>query len=88
MAGFLGMDIEAVQALSQMMNTKADEIQQIMGQLTNSLQGAQWVGTDRERFLSDWQGTHVQHLSTVVQGLHDAAQKAAQNAQEQSSTSA
>jgi len=87
MAQFTGMDVAAVRQLSTQMSAKADEIGQIASQLTNSLQGAQWVGPDRERFLSEWQGQHVAALNRVVEGLRAASQTANRNAQEQEAAS-
>ena len=84
---FTGMDVAAVRTLAQQMNSSADEIQQIQQALTSQLQGASWVGPDREHFVSDWQSTHVQQLQQVVNALHDAATRATQNAQEQENVS-
>ena len=87
MAQFTGMDVAAVRQLSQQLTAKADEISNIASQLTNSLQGAQWVGPDRERFLSEWQSQHSTALQRVVEGLRQASQTANRNAQEQESAS-
>ena len=87
MAGFTGMDIEAVKQLSTQMRQKADEISQIKNQLTTALNGAQWVGPDRERFKSDWDGQCVQALTQVSQTLEQAGQAANQNAQQQEQAS-
>ena len=84
---FTGMDVAAVRALASQMTHSAGEIQQISSSLTSQLQGASWVGPDRERFVSDWQSTHVAQLNQVVNALHDAATRANQNAQEQESVS-
>jgi uncharacterized protein YukE len=87
MAGFTGMDIEAVKGLSNQMKQKADEIMQIKNQLTSALNSAQWVGPDQARFKSDWDGQCVQALTQVSQTLQDAAQAAQQNAQQQEQAS-
>jgi uncharacterized protein YukE len=84
---FTGMDIPAVRALATQMTHSAGEIQQLANQLTSQLQGTSWVGPDRERFVGDWQSTHVVQLNQVVNALHDAATRANQNAQEQESAS-
>ncbi|MBS1847163.1 MAG: WXG100 family type VII secretion target [Actinobacteria bacterium] len=84
-----GMDVAAVQQLAQLLNQKADDInstmQQLNGQINNST--SIWVGNDANQFRSEWQSTHVQQLNAVVNGLHDAAQKAIQNAQQQEQAS-
>jgi hypothetical protein len=88
MAQFTGMDIEAVRSLGNTMKMKAAEIRTIMGQLSSSLEGTPWVGNDREKFLSEWQGTHCQQLNAVITGLEDASTKAITNAGEQETASA
>jgi len=87
MATFTGMDIAQVRQLSQQMNTKADEIRNIMQQLTSALNSAQWVGPDRERFVGEWQSQHCAALNNVIQGLQAASQTANKNAQEQEAAS-
>ena len=88
MAGqFTGMDIEAVRQLSAQMKAKGEEIRTLMNQLTTQLQNTQWVGPDRERFLSDWQSQHVAALTRVATGLDDASTAASQNATQQEQAS-
>lgn len=82
-----GMDIGGVRQLAAQLDQRAEEIRSLMGQLTNALQSAQWVGPDREQFVSQWQGTHCQQLNSVIQGLGDAAGRARQNAQQQEQAS-
>lgn len=88
MTQFTGMDIAGVRQLSSTLTHKAGEIRTLMQQVTSQLQSTQWVGSDRQRFESDWTGQHCQQLNTVAQSLEEAAQRANQNAQEQESTSA
>ncbi|MFN8074052.1 MAG: WXG100 family type VII secretion target [Kineosporiaceae bacterium] len=88
MAQLIGMDVEAVRQLSQQMTQSGQQIQQIVQQLTAALQQVQWIGPDRERFVSDWESQHVQALNQVVQSLEQASQLANQNAQEQETASA
>lgn len=87
MASFTGMDIAQVRNLSTQLKSKADEIRNIMNQLTNALQSAQWVGPDRERFVGEWQSQHCSALNNVIQGLEAASQTANKNAQEQEAAS-
>jgi uncharacterized protein YukE len=81
------MDIAGVRQMAQQLNQKADEIQNIMNQLTQVLNGTQWVGPDRERFLQDWQSQHCAALQRVISGLQDASQRATQNAAQQEQAS-
>ena len=85
---FTGMDISAIRALASQMTNSASEIQNLLQQMTSQLQSASWVGPDRERFVGDWQSTHVPALNNVVTALGQAAQLAGQNAQQQETASA
>lgn len=82
-----GMDIIEVRSLAQQLNNASQEIQQLAQQLTTRLQNTPWVGADRERFVSDWEGQHRQGLQQVVSALQHAAQLATQNASEQENVS-
>lgn len=82
-----GQDIEQVQQLSVQLNAKADEIQNVISQLSSAVSSVQWMGPDAERFKSEWQSTHVSQLRTVVEALRSASQNARRNAQEQQTAS-
>jgi hypothetical protein len=84
---FTGMDIGGVRQLAGQMDQRAEEIRTLMGALTSALQGANWVGPDREQFLGDWQGTHCAQLNNVIHGLTEAATRARMNAQQQEQAS-
>jgi uncharacterized protein YukE len=88
MANFTGMDIQGVRTLASQMTSSASQIRQLMSQLTNQLNGTQWVGPDRTRFEGEWNGTYVQQLNQVATALEDAAQRANTNATEQETASA
>ena len=61
-------------------------IRQIAAQLTQSLDGAQWVGPDREQFVADWKSHHMASIHAVVEALKHA-QMASQNAQQREDAS-
>jgi len=84
---FEGMDIGAVRQLANLMRQKADEIDHIISQLTGSVNNTQWVGPDRDRFIQDWQSSHVPALKQVEGGLRDAATLADGNATQQEQAS-
>ncbi len=87
MSQFLGMDVNAVRQLAQRMNQDASEIRKLVQQLTSMLHSTQWTGPDQQRFLHEWEGTHVKNLNHVAQELEEAARAANKNAQEQESAS-
>ena len=78
-----GMDIVEVRTLATQLDSSASSIQDIVGQLTAALNGANWIGPDRESFVGEWQGAHCQQLNAVIASLQDAANKARMNADEQ-----
>ena len=80
---FEGMDPGQVQQLANQMSNAASEIQHVCSQLTNMLGNTQWVGQDHDRFVSDWQGSHVPQLTAVANALQDEATKANFEAQQQ-----
>lgn len=87
MKTFTGMDIAQVRELSKQMEANAQQISELMRQLTSKLGGTQWVGPDATRFRDEWNSQHCRTLTTVVESLRGAAQRAAQNAQEQEAAS-
>jgi uncharacterized protein YukE len=83
----VGMNIDEVKQLAQQMQQAASQLQQMIGQITNALNNAQWVGPDRDRFVSDWQQLHTQALNGVANGLNQAAQTANVQVQKQETAS-
>lgn len=83
-----GMDTDAVRQLAATMNQAKDQIQHLQQQLTTQLQNVNWIGPDREQFVSDWQGQHVPSLQNIIQSIETAAQRATQNATDQDQVSA
>jgi uncharacterized protein YukE len=84
----IGMDIDGVRNLAGQMDNTAAQIEQLMGALNGALDGIEWIGPDRERFVSDWHGTFVPQLTTVANSLRDTANAARINADEQEQASA
>jgi uncharacterized protein YukE len=82
-----GQDIEQVQNLSSQLNAKADDIQNVITQLSSAISSVQWMGPDADRFRSDWQSQHTAQLKAVVSALRTASQNAKRNAQEQQTAS-
>lgn len=88
MAQFLGQIPEEVDALAAKFGQKADEIDHIISEITSQLGSTSWVGADRNRFESDWNGQLTSHLRHVGDQLRHTQQLAAQNANEQRNASA
>ena len=82
-----GLDVEQVRNLSSQLRQQADQIQEILSTLTNTLNSTQWMGPDSEQFRNEWSTTHTSALRQVINSMHEASQKAQQNAAEQESVS-
>lgn len=82
-----GMDIGSVRQLAVQMDNNAGTIEQLMNQLTSALANTPWVGPDRQRFESDWQGQHCGQLRAVAESLRTAAAHARSNADQQEQVS-
>jgi uncharacterized protein YukE len=83
----VGADVEQLNQLAAQLNNKANDIQNVISQLTSAINSVEWKGNDANRFRSDWQSQYVGQLKTVVSALQTASQNAKRNAQEQQSAS-
>lgn len=88
MSNMLGMDVQGVRNLGQLMTQKAEEINAAVNQISSQLHSVQWVGNDANQFRSEWDGTHRAALQRACEALRDAANKAKHNADQQEQTSA
>lgn len=84
---FVGADVEQLNQLAAQLNNKANDIQNVISQLTSAINSVEWKGNDANKFRSDWQGQYVGQLKQVVSGLQTASQNAKRNAQEQATAS-
>lgn len=85
---FIGNDPGQLRTLAAQLNGNADQIQNILTQLTSQLNNTQWQGADASRFRSEWTGTHTAQLRAVINALHEASRTATQNASQQETASA
>jgi len=83
----VGADVEQLNQLAAQLNNKANDIQNVISQLTSAINSVEWKGNDANRFRSDWQGQYVSQLKQVVNALQQASQNAKRNAQEQANVS-
>lgn len=83
-----GMDVAQVRSLAGQLRTSASEIDGIISKITGTLQGTEWLGTDRTKFEGDWTGTYTTQLRNVIAGLNEAAQRADAEASQQEDASA
>lgn len=86
---FYGADVQQLRKLSQSLSAgasqlsgKTRELDSLIGQSQTS-----WLGQDAQQFAADWQGQLRSLMVNVSRDLEQAARKALQNADEQSSAS-
>lgn len=78
-----GMEISAIRSLARTMDDRADEVDRLVATTTAEVQGLNWRGADRERFVAAWDNQHVGQLRRLAAGLRDAAERARRKAAEQ-----
>lgn len=84
----LGADIGAIRTFVQRLNQRSAAIAQTTSQLAAVIEGLPWVGTDRERFLTDWKVNHHPGLLQLLDDLAEAATSAGKAADAQEAASA
>ena len=70
---FFGMDVEGIQKVSGSIDVEASHIQSILTSLTRTLSSTPWTGPDRDRFVQEWQDTHVPAIKKAVADLHEVS---------------
>jgi uncharacterized protein YukE len=88
MTGMIGMDVNEVRQLAMQLHAKADEIENIAGQLTSRLAGTDWRGSDATRFRSEWDHNYRSQLGQVAAALRTAGDQAKRDAMQQEQASA
>lgn len=85
---FYGMDTEQVLGESDALEQAARRLEEVMGGLHSSVQGAAWAGPDAESFREQWEATRRQGGSLVLPGLGDRSRELREHVQEQEQASA
>jgi surface antigen len=81
------MSIEEVRALGQDLQSRAGNVDDIMGILERVVMNAAWVGPDARRFKDQWWPEHRARLRKVSEDLRGFGQSALNNASEQEQAS-
>ena len=79
----LGIDVDALEAVSAQMTDASGQIESLAAALTGSLEGVWWEGTDGVRFKDTWNGTYRTQLTTIVAALVEASTNAQTEATQQ-----
>lgn len=82
-----GMNPEEVEALGKELQTMAEQVNTMCGQLSSKVGATTWVGPDATTFKGDWWPKHEAHLRAVANDLHGFGQSALNNASEQRNVS-
>lgn len=80
---YSGMEIAAIRSLARKMDSRAQEIESLLNRATAEVNGLNWHGADRDRFVRQWESEHARELRAVAAGLREAADQARRKAAEQ-----
>lgn len=83
-----GMTPESVEQMSNQVDEAGQEAQQIYTQIQGRITDFDWTGEDRDRYVSEFEGTVGQMVQQVVQQANEFAERARRNAAEQREASA
>jgi uncharacterized protein YukE len=71
----VGADIAALRGFANALLARRARIDETVRDLTSTIEGLNWVGNDRERFVSDWSQIHRPGLLQIVADLQDSSAK-------------
>lgn len=83
-----GMTPESVEQMGNQVDEAGQEAQQIYTQIQGRITDFDWTGEDRDRYVSEFEGTVGQMVQQVVQQANEFAERARRNAAEQREASA
>ncbi|GAB3159920.1 WXG100 family type VII secretion target [Myceligenerans halotolerans] len=86
-ANVSGLDVEAVRALSQLLQQSADQLRQIGDQINSTMEQTQWNGQDASQYEELWDGQYYVTLQQLSEQFIEHGQTAERNASEQEGTS-
>ncbi|WP_125773494.1 WXG100 family type VII secretion target [Antribacter gilvus] len=85
--GMWGLNVSQVRELGQRLTQKAEEVDQIVNQVSAQVESVSWKGPDAERFKNEWNSQHKTALKKAAESLREAGRNATKNAQMQEQTS-
>lgn len=87
-ANVSGLDVDAVRALSSLLQQSADQLRQIGDQINSQMEQTQWNGQDASTYEEQWDSNYYTMLQTLSDNFVEHGQTAERNAADQESTSA
>lgn len=82
-----GMNVDEVEALGRLLQTKGDQLRHLTGELESALARTEWDGPDAMAFKQQWWPNNRSSLQAVAEQVHGFGQSALNNASEQRSAS-
>ena len=73
MSNLEGMDTEQVLHLSRILMGGSGQVTETINRAQQLIEGLNWVGPDRDVFVSSWHDTHCPRLISLVEELKDAS---------------
>lgn len=86
--GAVGADVGALRSYARSLQQRAHIIEGELAQLDLVIQSLPWAGTDRARFLDEWQQIHQRNLLRLVLDLRSASTQCSRHADQQEAASA
>lgn len=83
----LGADAPALFNFARMLRDRMNQVEDTRNRLTTVIEGLEWVGSDRDQFLEQWQTIHSPGLATLIADLLGVAGEVEGHAQQQEYTS-
>lgn len=71
----VGADIAALRGFAKSLIDRRSKISTTVDQLTATIEGLNWMGADRERFVREWNQVHRPGLQQILADLHDNSVK-------------
>lgn len=87
MEGARGLDAEEIYHLARSFDLKAEEIEDVVRQLSAGMRDTEWFGPDRDRFEGELDGTITPDLRTLERSLRDTANRLREQARSQQQAS-
>lgn len=78
-----GMNVEEVKTLGDQLKRKGGDIERLVREIENQLNGTTWVGPDADTFRNNWWPGHKRRLEQMAKDLDGFGQSAMNNASEQ-----
>lgn len=83
----VGADVMALRGLVTTLVSRARKIETTKNQLTALIGDLPWVGSDRDRFVNEWNDVHQPNLIRLIDDMTTASSQASRHADAQEAAS-